>query len=285
VIKIISIFDKHEDFIKLQYDSIVRHIKCDYEYIIFNNASTDLQSSINEELCLSLGIKCVNIKVQYGRNPSLIAGDSLNVAFSYFTDELIFKIDSDMFFISDINLDILFESDLIYIPNYKPGLELMWSGVFGINLSKIDIKLNFLPGVTPGTDTFGQSSLLTSNSNYTRNKFELYNLQTIKNGLMQTSKNNDCIVYIESNSIRNIEGHSSIIHKYNIEPIKYCGKYVEIMEIMNKYNFPEDYSIDFIEIYDINFMIHFKSSNWCEWYTDQYVSDKKNALKKFLNKL
>jgi hypothetical protein len=47
--------------------------------------------------------------------PSYIAGSALNEAFKYVTNELVFKIDSDMFFISDININELFDkSDLIF---------------------------------------------------------------------------------------------------------------------------------------------------------------------------
>jgi hypothetical protein len=45
--KIVAIFDKHEDFIKLQYDSIIKYVKSDYEYIVFNNASTEHQANLN----------------------------------------------------------------------------------------------------------------------------------------------------------------------------------------------------------------------------------------------
>ena len=34
--KIVTIFSMHEDFIELQYNSIVKHVKGDYEYIVFN---------------------------------------------------------------------------------------------------------------------------------------------------------------------------------------------------------------------------------------------------------
>ena len=96
-----------------------------------------------------------------------------------------------MFFISDVNLNDLFIDDLIYIPNYKPNKEIMWSGVFGINLAKIDINLDFRPAVISQTDTFGQSCLLTSNNKLTKKLIELYSLHSVNNEDIVTSLNND----------------------------------------------------------------------------------------------
>jgi len=282
MIKIVSMFDKHQDFIELQYNSILNHIKGDYEYIIFNNASTDEQANLNKKECDRLGIKCIRIHVNYGNTPSLIAGEALNKSFEHFSTERVFKIDSDMFFTSDINLDdILSESDLFYIPNYKPGLEIMWSGVFGINLSKVNIKLDFHPGVTHGTDTFGQSSQLTVDTNLSKKVFNLYNLQDINNGIATTSLNVDCLIKIENGNIIEIE-RSEYINNSLLSGLTAKYKYIE--ETMIKYQFPTPYNIDIIELDGVDFIIHFKSSNWCPWYTEEYIKSKKEALKKYLNK-
>jgi len=52
---------------------------------------------------------------------------------------------------------------------------------------------------------------------------------------------------------------------------------------IKKYGFPKPYNLDFIEINDIKTLIHFKSSNWCEWYTKPYVDSKKESLINFLD--
>jgi hypothetical protein len=53
--------------------------------------------------------------------------------------------------------------------------------------------------------------------------------------------------------------------------------------ILKKYEFPKPYYLDFIEINNIKTLIHFKSSNWCEWCTKSYVDSKKRSLINFLN--
>jgi len=282
-VKIITIFDKHEDFIKLQYDSIIKFVKGDYSYIVFNNASTEEQANKNKKICDELGITCIRIQVNYHQGPSNIAGTALNIAFSHVQNELVFKIDSDMFFISDINLNTLFnESDLIFIPNYQPNREIMWSGVFGINLKKIDIKLDFNPSVISGTDTFGQSCLLTMDPKYRKKLFTLYNIQDIKDDVIITSLNNDCGVFFKNNEITFIEKPEF----YNNKTIENLPiKYENIIYKLKEYNFPEPYNIDIIEIDGVDFIIHFKSSNWCPWYTDTYVLNKKESLKKYIENI
>jgi hypothetical protein len=281
-IKLITIFDKHEDFIKIQYESILRYVKGNYTYIVFNNASTEDQAIKNKQICDELGITCIRIHVNYNNGPSNIAGESLNVAFNQLKNEIVFKIDSDMFFMGNININTLFnESDIIYIPNLQLNREIMWSGVFGINLKKVDINLDFNPGVISGTDTFGQSCLLTTNPKYKKRTFELYNLQSIEDGVMTTALNNDCVMKFKDDELifnerpeiyKNQELYKTLVTKYNI-----------IVTKLKQCSFPEPYNIDIIEMGGVDFIFHFKSANWCPWYTDQYVNEKKISLIKLLN--
>ena len=59
---------------------------------------------------------------------------------------------------------------------------------------------------------------------------------------------------------------------------------MDIIKELSKFNHikyydePHKYYIDGIQT-----LIHFKSSNWCEWYTKNYVTAKKNSLINLLN--
>jgi len=174
MIKLISIFDKNEDFIILQHQSILKHIKGDYEYIIFNNGSNEEQSNKIKKICEELNIKHIKIDVNYSLGgPSDIAGSALNESFKHLKNELVFKIDSDMFFISDIKLiDFFEEYELSYVPIICPikNESSMWSGIFGINMKKIEQDLDFRPNVIPSSDKFGVSLILTKDERY-RKKF------------------------------------------------------------------------------------------------------------------
>ena len=284
MVTIISIFDKHEDFIKLQYDSIQKHIKGEYEYLIFNNASTEEQAQKNKIVCDELGILNIRITVNYKLDSSNIAGSALNESFKHLKNKNVFKIDSDMFFISDLYINNFLNCDITYIPTYQPNRQLMWSGVFGLNTSKINLNLDFRPHVIPGTDTFGQSILLTGDDRYSKKTFELYMIGTADDTVIRGGLNNDCSVGFENGNIimwdKPIEYPIETLNKSN----KIINKFYQFYNLLKKYKFPEPYNIDFIEINGVNIIIHFKSANWCEWYTENYVNAKKIAITNLLNK-
>jgi hypothetical protein len=285
MIKLITVFDKHEDFIKMQYDSIVKHIKGEYEYIIFNNASTEKQAIINKKICDELKIKCIRISVNYDMEPSYIAGSALNEAFKYVTNELVFKIDSDMFFISDININELFyNSDLIYTPTYQTNKEFMWSGFFGLNLKKIDLNINFNPHVISETDTFGQSCLLTNDNRYSKKIFEIYYILDSTSEILNCGFNNDCSFKIKNDELIQYDRKEF----YDMELLNKDNRIVlkvnEIVSKAKKYSFPKPYHIDIITLNDVDLMIHFKSSNHDKIYNNlEYTIEKKMSLKNFLN--
>lgn len=283
LITIISIFDKHEDFIELQYKSILKNIKGNYEYIIFNNASSEIQRNKNTETCSKLNIKCIDIYQNYDSCPSGIAGTALNESFKYLNDKIVLKLDSDMFFINKFNVNqLLNDIDLLYVPNRNISIgEYAWSGIFGINLQKIKENLNFLPGIIPYTDTFGQSIILFNNLSYTKKSLLLLNLQKIENLIYTTSINNDCsFIFNSSNEVLSIENKNYIeVKEYNT----IIDKFKQIENILIQNNFPKAYNVDLIYFNNQEFIIHFKSSNWCPWYTEDYINLKKQALIKLLD--
>ena len=188
-----------------------------------------------------------------------------------------------MFFISDLDINELFSADLIYIPTYQPNREIMWSGIFGIKMPNIDLALNFKPQVIPNTDTFGQSILLTSDSKYTKKIFDLYMIGSVTDTIIKGGINNDCSVEFDNDKIILWNKPFEFpIEKLN-ESNKMVNRFHDIYNLVKKYDFPEPYNIDFIDINGVQTLVHFKSSNWCEWYTEDYVTAKKNSLIKLLN--
>lgn len=276
-IYIITIVNKHEDFIRLQYESIIKHIKGNYEYIVFSNGSNETQNDKIKQICDELKINCIKICVNYNATPSYIAGEALNQCFKHLHDKQVFKIDSDMFFISDLNLfDLCNTNDLVYI---ETQTKYMWSGVFGINMKKIkDITLNFNPHVIPFTDTFGQSCLLTNNINYSRKKMFLFCILTNINNEINGSINNDCRIILNDYKLTFNE-NNLYEELYKLLPLKY----LEINKNMINYNFPDPYHIDIITIDNVDAIIHFKSSNHDNIYHDLiYTENKKASLIAFL---
>lgn len=283
--KIVSIFSIHEDFIELQYNSILKHVKCDYEYVILNNAPNNVQSQLNEDMCTKLGVKCIKINSNNHHNPSNIAGGALNQMLDIFKGETIFKIDSDMFFISEIDLNSMLNcNDILYIPVFSgnPLKEWVWSGVFGLNTNIINKPINCQP--SNGFDTFGESRFLLENPNNKTKKINLFGLQSFEGETMVTSYNNDCVAKFNGSGETVSVERENYLSLYNLKNINYYEKYKDIEKnYMVEYGFPEQYLIDIITIDNIDTIIHFKSASW-EGYTEEYTNNKKTALKRLLNR-
>lgn len=295
--KIITIYDKNEEFIEYQYNSIVKHVKSDYEYILFNNGSDIDQIEKIDQICQKLNIKTIKltsgVTTKMTHSPSIKAGTALNEAFDQLTGKVL-KIDSDMFFINDIDLSL--EEDLLFIPNGDNNTQI-WSGIFGINLDTVTDKLNFLP--THG-DTFSDSYKLVENKNYTKKMFCFIHYYELGINSRDKSLADTLTEYCEDIYTINMNGDCNLsLNSTNIlsyEKVSLCDEFLnhdwlykkvlDYREILEKYNFPlhvtnRKYDVDFVVIDNIDCLLHFKSSNWTP--NDQYMADKKIALFKFLN--
>lgn len=158
----------------------------------------------------------------------------------------------------------------------------MWSGVFGINRNKVTDSIDFKPGAVRYTDTFGSSMSLLSNDKYTRKKIELYNIQKVTDDEYITSYNNDCLVEITNTKTLQIGRENYPAISDTEKQIKYVKKIMDINRTCITHDFPKPYNIDVITVNDCDTIFHFKSSNWCPWYTEEYITLKKIALNKLL---
>lgn len=144
-VKIYTYTHNRPDFIKLQYETIKRHVKDDYEFIVFNNERPGGdggydESKISEihKICKEIDVECIRVELdpelKYLNGIKMFEGDSYlngNNACAYsFTwgwknfvaknDCLSVIIDSDMFFIRDISLnDEMKEYNFAYVPSYR----------------------------------------------------------------------------------------------------------------------------------------------------------------------
>ena len=163
---IISTHFNRTDFIYLQYETIKRFFKGEYEYIIVNdgkefgdysnNGDSTFKDKINKT-CQELGIKCIevpqhlhnernilfpNTKEMNCQNISGRASISVQYGFNYivenYKDGLLFILDSDMFLINDLNFNVSINDNIILghkqqIKEIKDGFYL-WNGICVFNL-------------------------------------------------------------------------------------------------------------------------------------------------------
>jgi hypothetical protein len=167
-VKIYTCTHNRPDFIRLQYEAIKRHVKDDFEFIVFNNERPGgdggyEESKISEidSICEEIGVESIRVELvpelKYLNSVKMFEDDSYtngNNACAYsFTwiwknyvaknDCLTVMIDSDMFFIRDINLnEEMGDSNFAYVPSYRyleqykgpesPGklaLKYPWNGI------------------------------------------------------------------------------------------------------------------------------------------------------------
>ena len=291
--KIITLVDRNEDFIPMQYKSIQKHIKEPYEYIVFNNGKTKEQKNIIRELCKGLSVECKDIYVNYTSDPSTIVADSLNYMYEKYLKQLsepVICIDSDMFLIRDINfLEMFKDNDLIFVPAYRGSkfeVCYMWSGFFGINFETVKHTVDFGLGIVENirTDVMGKSYYLLK-ENYRVKYIEYYCLANADENNIYTNKNGNCRVSYEGDKIKIEDTHMTDGRLYPYETpsdtyyIDMKKVYEDMYSTMKKYNFPKPYNIDFIIIDGKFSVVHFKSANWSPDYTKEYVENKKVALK------
>lgn len=143
--KIYTYSHNRPDFIKLQYETIKRHVKDDHEFIVFNNERPGGDGGFDEnkigqinDICESLDIQCIRVELdpelQYMNGVKMFDGDNYlngNIACAYSytwgwknyiskNDCLSVIIDSDMFFIRDISLnEEMSEHNFSYVPSYR----------------------------------------------------------------------------------------------------------------------------------------------------------------------
>ena len=157
--KVITCVINNPIFIEIQYKTLKKYLKNDFEFIVFNDAKSypDITNGDNvnlrkeiEELCERLNIKCINIPndTQYHRTikcPSTRKSLSMNFMLKYqiANPEQYLILDSDMFLIDYLDVNERYK-------NYKTAFHLrtifsnnrkyryMWDGIVYMDMRKID---------------------------------------------------------------------------------------------------------------------------------------------------
>ena len=144
-VKIYTYSHNRPDFIKLQHETIKRHVKNDYEFIVFNNERPGGDGGFDESkigeisnICKEIGVKCIRVELdselQHLNGVKMFDGDSYTngnnacaYSFTWGWKNYIVKnkclsiiIDSDMFFIRDMDLiDEMKDHNFAFVPSYR----------------------------------------------------------------------------------------------------------------------------------------------------------------------
>jgi hypothetical protein len=334
---------KRPDFIELQYESIKKHVKNDFEYVIFNNAvDNDSQRAEISEICKRLGIRCVNIELSEdlmhhggeinfnGRNyvnPNIACSYPLVWTFAkHLSDEeeVLCLLDSDMFFVSDIDLiKELGDNDLIYTPQWRKPIDNEWTihyiatGLIILNLKQSPVlrNIDWHPGMVEGhnLDVGGRTTwLLKDNPQLKKRTVSEFSIREIfdhESGkrvhlILDYSMNYELIISGDKLiDLKRTGGHGfsegfifpnnkSFPHEtekedYNQYLFKKTKRILDILENSNS-DLPFPQHIAFIGFNDEEEtpILHYKSgSNYLDFSTDTYNQKKTEGAKRILKYL
>lgn len=137
-VKIYTYANMTPDFIEKQYETIKKFVKDeDWEFIVYNNTSiiAHKRRVAIKQICKKLGLKCPDVRFRsYFSGGSYIMGWSLNWTFHRFIrwekDTIHVLIDSDMFFIKDINFnEFLGDNDMCAVHQRRGEIDYLWNGI------------------------------------------------------------------------------------------------------------------------------------------------------------
>jgi hypothetical protein len=171
--KIVTAVVNNVDFIIIQYHTLKKYFKGNYEFIVFNDAksypdSTNFDDiSIKpkiESICNTLNIKCINIpnehhKIKKGGSDR--TADSMNFILKYQIEnpDKYLLIDSDMFLVNYFDIDRYTKYDCAIVLQMRNDRKsyYMWNGIYYFDIVKMK-NINLLNwDCSLGCDTGGMT--------------------------------------------------------------------------------------------------------------------------------
>ncbi len=151
--KVITSVVNNPIFIQIQHYTLKKYLKCDYEFIVFNDAKSfpdysnggdvTIKNTI-EEMCKNLDIKCINIPNNQHTTCQCAAircAESMNFILNYqkqYPDKYLL-LDSDMFLIHDFNLSDFEKYDCAVVLQSRNNCQTnyIWNGIYYFDFTKM----------------------------------------------------------------------------------------------------------------------------------------------------
>ena len=169
--KVVTAVVNNPIFIQIQYYTLKKYMKCDYEFIVFNDAKIfsdysnggDLSIKIIiEDMCKRLGITYIDIPNNHHilkTDPALRCADSMNFILNYQikNPDKYLLIDSDMFLIDyfDIADYENYDCAIVLQSRNNERIKYFWNGIYYFDLNKMN-NINLLNwNCSPGCDVGG----------------------------------------------------------------------------------------------------------------------------------
>jgi hypothetical protein len=193
--KIVTAVVNNPTFIEVQYHTLKKYVKGDYDFIVFNDAKdwpdftnfndSTVRTQIRQK-CSDLGITCIDIPNKHHKESNLSysqkSGESCNYMMSYMKSnpDKYFVIDSDMFLINTLDIKDYEKFQCAIVLQERYRMFYPWNGLFYIDVQKDDHfdLINWSPTKDGNLecDTGGASrTWLSKISNDNHPKFEGFN--------------------------------------------------------------------------------------------------------------
>jgi len=171
--KIVTAVVNNPTFIEIQYNTLKKFFKGEYEFIVFNDAKSfpdftnggniTIKNSI-EILCNKLEITCINIPNEQHKtnsNASIRTADSMTFILNYQkkNPDKYLLLDSDMFLIDyfDINKYSQYDCAIVLQSRNDFKINYFWNGIYYFDMTKMK-NLDLLNwSCCPGCDTGGMT--------------------------------------------------------------------------------------------------------------------------------
>jgi hypothetical protein len=169
--KVLTAVVNNPIFIEIQYHTLKKYMKNDYEFIVFNDAKNfpdftnggdvTIKTQI-EDVCKKLNIKCINIPNEQHKINNCAAkrcADSMNYMLQYKLNnpDKYLVIDSDMFLIDNFNISDYEKYDISVVLQKRLNgkVNYIWNGLYYFNINKMDNKELLNWNTKPGCDVGG----------------------------------------------------------------------------------------------------------------------------------
>jgi len=131
------------DFIEYQKRGLEAFLEDDFEFIIINDAKTEMRKTISAE-CDRLGLRCHETPDDLLKNSGSVAAAATmqwmydEIILKQYRDSLCINIDSDMFLIRKFNAtEFIGDSAFCGLPQWRGNVEHFWNGVLFMNLPQM----------------------------------------------------------------------------------------------------------------------------------------------------
>lgn len=259
--KVITSVVNNPIFIQIQYYTLKKYMKCDYEFIVFNDAKSFPDYSNGEDVtlknyievtCKNLGIPCINIPNDHhieDLDASARTADSMNFILNFqkqFPDKYLL-LDSDMFLIDSFDLTDYdnYDCAIVLQSRNNSTINYLWNGLYYFNFHKIK-NIDLLDwNKSPGCDTGGMTQIwLKCQTKNIPNTDEIrYSNKVFHNDDIYYIRHLCSCSWDESEIPENLKNNEKLIDFIKTDPRNQNGKF-------------------YCEIYDKKFLHYRAGGNW-----------------------